>query len=356
MEILFTKDKDWLYKWDNYMMNSPRGSHLNLSHWLQSYASYGFSYEIGILLKNDEIIGGYGVIIPKVLFMKFYILPHGPVISKGHESELNNMLDEIENRAKLLGCCYAQISMSISSNPLIASHVYHPKRIDISRSSFVDGKLFNYIYCSFGLNWIDFNKNENETDFLDALTPKVRRNIRMPHNKGAFIKESSTENEIKNGYEIIEENAIRSGYQVRNYKDFQECMNSLVNKDQAVFMNILHDGINKASIFAIKSGGYLTNIMGGVMRSKPDIKLGYLLQWALIKKSYELGYKGYNISMGGSPGVLEFKSRFNTETIFFEKPHYHVILKPILFKLFVILEKRIKPYKGKISKFLSKIK
>ena len=47
-------------------------------------------------------------------------------------------------------------------------------------------------------------------------------------------------------------------------------------------------------------------------KEKPDLKLGYLLHWELIKKSYELGYKGYNISMGGSKGVMEFKAKFDT--------------------------------------------
>ena len=45
----------------------------------------------------------------------------------------------------------------------------------------------------------------------------------------------------------------------------------------------------KAAGFFVRSGGYITNITGGVLREKPDIKLGYMLQWEIIKKSFELG-------------------------------------------------------------------
>jgi len=80
------------------------------------------------------------------------------------------------------------------------------------------------------------------------------------------------------------------------------------------------------------------------------------LHWELIKKSYELGYKGYNISMGGSKGVMEFKAKFNTQTISFEKPHRHIIIKPIIFKLYLILNSIFVKNKKTISVLLKRFK
>ncbi|MEO1032567.1 MAG: hypothetical protein AAFX55_14240, partial [Bacteroidota bacterium] len=108
--------------------------------------------------------------------------------------------------------------------------------------------------------------------------------------------------------------------------------------------------------FYNKASNYMTNISGGTLREKPDIKLGYMLQWEAIKKSFDLDYGGYNISMGGSEGVKEFKEKFSAEAIYFEEPHYHSVLRPFVFKSFLVFEKIIKPYKSYISKVLSKYK
>lgn len=356
MEVLFTTDTLWLNKWDDFVSNNSRGSHLLLTDWIQSYKSYGFKYEVCICTKDNEIIGGYAAVIAKVLNFRFYIIPHGPIFKQGFEANLNDCLKELKLRANTLKCCYVQFSLPISNNVKIAEHVYNSSQLNLKNINFNKGKLFNYVYCSYGINWVDFGNYKTPEDFLNSLTPKVRRNIRMPYNKGASSDFSKLKEEIKAGYLVIEDNASRANYSVRSFNDFSDTIESLVKRDRAYFITLNHDDTIKATIFAIKAGNYITNINGGTLRSKPDIKLGYMLQWELIKESFKLGYKGYNISMGGSEGVLDFKSKFNTELINFEEPHYHLVLRPFVFNFFLKVEKYIKPYKTKISKILSKFK
>ena len=81
-----------------------------------------------------------------------------------------------------------------------------------------------------------------------------------------------------------------------------------------------------------------------------------MLQWEMIKKSFEQGYNGYNISMGGSLGVQDFKSRFGAEQIFYENPHYHFVLNGFNFNLFEFFDRHLKPHKSRISKLLSSLK
>ena len=50
-EYLFTKDENWLLKWDKFVYENPMGSHLIYSDWLKSYESYGFDYEVGLLIE-----------------------------------------------------------------------------------------------------------------------------------------------------------------------------------------------------------------------------------------------------------------------------------------------------------------
>jgi hypothetical protein len=69
-----------------------------------------------------------------------------------------------------------------------------------------------------------------------------------------------------------------------------------------------------------------------------------------------LGYGGYNISMGGSPGVIAFKSKFNTKTIYFEEPHHFMILNPFVFNLYKLLNIVVAKNKNYFNKFGSTIK
>ena len=110
MEVLFTKDKHWLDKWDKFVSTNNNGSHLILSDWLKSYQSYGFDFEIGIFLENEEIIGGFGAVIPKVLFFKFYIVPSKPLVLDGHNLTLEQLIEVISIRSKKLKTCYLQVA------------------------------------------------------------------------------------------------------------------------------------------------------------------------------------------------------------------------------------------------------
>ncbi|MGJ8593523.1 MAG: lipid II:glycine glycyltransferase FemX [Aquaticitalea sp.] len=356
MEYIFSKERSWLERWDKFNFDHPKGSHLICTDWLKSYGSYGFDFELGLLVENDKIVGGYGAILPKIAIFKFYIIPHGPIFQSDSEQDMENQLTQIKRRAKEKGCCYLQLSLPISDNPQIMKHSYGKKAASALTKNMKSGKLFKHIYSSYGLNWVDFGKMENHELFLENLTPKVRRNIRMPNNKGAVATIVSNMEIIEKGYGMIIENANFGNYSVRTFDDISATIKNLIDKDRAYFVICEVENEIKAAAFFVKSNGFITNITGGVLREKPDIKLGYMLQWEIIKKSYELNYDGYNISMGGSAGVQDFKSKFGAESIIYEGPHYHVILRPLYFKMFTTVDRYLKPYKAQISKLLSRFK
>jgi lipid II:glycine glycyltransferase (peptidoglycan interpeptide bridge formation enzyme) len=307
-------------------------------------------------LDENEIVGGYGVVLPKFSIFKFYILPHGPIFRNDSQHHLKEHLSQIKRRAKDKGCCYLQLSVPISSDSLIQKHVYSEETTSILKETLNSGKCFHYIYSSYGLNWVDLKKADNHELFLEQLTPKVRRNVRMPYNKDARVSFVTDMELIEKGYDVIIENAIYGNYSVRTFKDIKSTIQNLIEKERAYFVICEVENTIKAAGFFVQSNGFFTNITGGVLRGKPDIKLGYMLQWELIKKSYDFNYQGYNISMGGSSGVQDFKSKFGAKSILYEQPHYHLILKPFYFKLFRIFNTYLKPYKAQISKLLSRFK
>jgi len=353
IKIIFTKEAKWQTKWDEFLANNPKGSHLLLSDWLKSYQSYGFDFELGLFLKDGNIVGGYGAVIPKVLFFKFYIIPHGLVYDVEHEHYFETHISEIKLRAKQKSCCYFQLSVPISSNELI--NAYRPQDVLFLKNMFSKGRLFKYVYSNYGLNWVDL-KHPNEEDLLNSFRANTRRDIRAGLRKHDECRLLVSESDIKRGYQLCQQNADEHGYALRSWKDFKVTVLELIDKGKAHFIGVFKDEDLKGAIFIIQSGGFFTYTLGGVKREQPNLLSGYVMQWKALQLSIQNKFRGYNISMGGSKGVQDFKSKFETHNILFEDPHYHVILNGLYFKLFLFIEKHLKPHKAKISKVLSKLK
>nr|WP_321228525.1 hypothetical protein [uncultured Psychroserpens sp.] len=356
MKQFFTKDPSWFDKWDAFITSSPRGNHLLLTDWLQSYEAYGFDFELCIYIKDDIIVGGYGAVIAKALFFKFYIVPHGPVFSSSFEPIITECLDLLKKRAKTLKCCYTQFSLPISSNKSIREHVYQPTEVTIPKDQFIEGKLFNHVYCSFGINWVDFNGCYSADEFITQLPAKTRRNIRLAYRLEVNNSLVTNEAELKAGYKLIEANALQGNYALRSYNDVKPQLLALISKNSGYFMVLKHENEIKGASFSIQSGNYITNIFGGTKKGKPDIKAGYVLHWQWVLKSFEKGFKGYNVSMGGSKGVREFKAHFGAQEIFYEDPHYYSILNPLIFKLYLKGYSVLKNNKTFVSGILKRFK
>lgn len=353
MEFLFTKDNDWLQKWDDFLITENRASHLLYSDWLQSYKSYGFDFEVCIGVENEKIVGGFGAVIAKSLFFKFYIIPHGPIVTSGFENQLDTIINKIKIRAKEKGCCFAQYSLPISNETEIKDKTFLPETINLIGKK---GNLFKYVYSNYGINWVGFTTTNSSEELLIQMTSQVRRNINLSYKNNAEIIFATTEEECKLAYKSIEDNALEGNYAVRSFEDFKETILSLVTKRKAHLLYVKVDNEIKGAGFAVNCGNCLTYISGGTKKERPDLKLGYLIHWEFIKKSYELGFKGYNISMGGSKGVVEFKAKFNTKAIHFVDPHRYIILKPLIFKIYLILNSIFVKNKKTISVLLKRFK
>ncbi|MDL2143370.1 hypothetical protein QQY79_12625 [Flavobacterium tructae] len=352
MEVLFTKDKHWLDKWDKFVSTNNNGSHLILSDWLKSYQSYGFDFEIGIFLENEEIIGGFGAVIPKVLFFKFYIVPSKPLVLDGHNLTLEQLIEVISIRSKKLKTCYLQVAFP-SFNEMENET---DENQFLENSNLKKGNRFKYVFSFTGLNWLDLKKyNATEALLLDFKS-SVRRDIRSAERKEIVLNYAKGYNEIKLAYDICLENARNANYALRSWEDIKDTIITLIEKDSAKFITGTKDNELKGAILIIKAGGYYTYILGGTKKEKPDLLVGHLLQWEAIKISFLEKCDGYNVSLGGSKGVQEFKNGFNTTQISAGNSIYYLINNRLLFATYVFFEKYLKPYKSSIAKVLASIK
>ncbi|SHG58545.1 lipid II:glycine glycyltransferase FemX [Flavobacterium johnsoniae] len=356
MKIIFTKEKQWLDKWDEFVYENDRGSHLIFSDWLKSYISYGFDFEIGICLENEKIIGGFGAVIAKKSFFRFYIVPHGPIVSFGFEDVMGALIQNLYQRAKETKCCYAQYSIPFSENDLIRLHCYKTTLRNQIKNKGEEGNLFKYIYSSYGINWVDFNDTKTSEELLAKFALQPRRNINLAYRNDFLIEYSQTEEECREAYKLIEDNAREANYPVRKFEDIKDTILNLISKKKSFLMTVSLNGELKGAGLFVDCGNFLTYISGGTKKEKPDLNIGYVIHWEAIKKSYDFGYDGYNISMGGSEGVLKFKSKFMAQPVFFETPHYHFIINTVVFKMYSFLNEYLKKNKNKIALILKRIK
>lgn len=356
MRIFFTKEKYWLDKWDEFVSSNNRGSHLILSDWLESYHSYGFEFEVGICVENEEIIGGFGAVIAKKFLFKFYIIPYGPIFLDGFENNIKDLIKELLLHANKMKCCYVQYSLPCSENSIVEPYTYKTEFKTQIENLGTNGNLFKYIYSSYGINWLSFNKSNSPEELLQKFTVQARRNINLGYRNDIEIKYAKSEEDCKLAYSLIEENAKSGNYSVRKFDDFKKTMLNLIHKNRGFLLTVSLNNEIKGAAFIVNCSNYLTYISGGTKKEKPDLNIGYIIHWEAIKKSYELGYKGYNISMGGSKGVQEFKAKFMTEAVLFEEPHYYFILKPVLFKVYLFFNTYFKKNKEWIANILKRIK
>lgn len=352
MRIFYAKDKYWIDRWDQFIINNKCGSHLILSNWLESYKTYGFDYEIIICLENEQIIGGFGAVIAKVAFFKFYIISYGPVISKGNEDKLNSILEFAEQSARKRNCCYMEVAIPFNLDFIDNQHLIERKTDSVLFRDVSLGNKFKYIYSSNGLNWIDLTHGDLEV-FLMGLATKARRNIRASERKELICKKITNYEEVRQVYKLFEENAVRGNYSIRDWKSFGISLQKMINKNKAIILGAYKDNNLKGAILLIESGKYYTFIMGGTKKENPDVRAGQFLQLQAIKLSIQNRFDGYNISLGGSKGVIDFKNEFNPQVISFENSKYHWIIKPMYFNFFLIVEKYMKPHKKMISKTLA---
>lgn len=352
MKFLFTKEKYWLDKWDDFVSINNRGSHLILSDWLRSYQSYGFDFEIGLFVENEEIIGGFAAVIPKVLFFKFYIVPYQPLALDSNNLVLQKLIEAIQIRALNFNTCYLQLvlpSVTGADTDLNYSKF-------LQNNHFKKGNCFKYVFSFGGLNWLDLKKYNSIDDLLQDFKSSVRRDIRSAERKQVVIDYAEGYQEIKLAYELCLENAQKANYALRDWNDIKETIMALIETDRAKFITGSKDNELKGAILIIKAGGYYNYILGGTKKEKPDLLIGHLLQWEAIKLSFLEECEGYNISLGGSKGVQEFKNGFNAEPILADNSIYYLINNRFLFSIYVFLEKYMKPYKSKIAKILASIK
>lgn len=363
MKLYWCEDKnhsDWDL-WDDFLQETPRGHYLQLSDWLKGYSVYGFDASLG-LIKDDigRILGGIGVVKAKFSFIKLFVVPAGPIIREGYEDLLELFIQEFYDYSKNNGATYAHINLPMleQCNMPFALPLSSLKNDSIFFTGNV-GIKFKHVSSITGLRWIDFemlnNYEKKEENLFNSLPYKAKRKIKSCIKNNVICKISENFEDFFKSYKIIEKLSKNNGYIVREWDDMKSIFYNLSKKNFVKFINAEHQNEIKGSIWVVKCGQRYTYMSGASKRENSDISVGYLMQWFAIVNSLNEGMIGYDISVGGNQGVINFKNSFSPVYYSFIPPRYW-IFKPGQFYIFYLIYKNSTKYKKIIAKILRNIK
>lgn len=296
-------------QWDLFLKNRIDASFLGYSTWLETYHILPFlvKKEGFVAVMNGQIIGGITGVKFGFFKASIFISPAGFVFMES-VSDLQKK-ELIENAVKSFFSNYLKVQLS-SIFELSSLH-----------ENLKEGKKIKYLYLNPGQNIINLKSSINEQ--LLYFKSKLRRDINASLRKGLEIKVITQKEELPIVYELFKHNALSAGYSVRNYRYLKKPWEKGLKDKKFIFFLALKDGIPKGALWLIDCGKKLHYVMGGSKKEKPDLLIGYFLQYHAITLSIDLGYSSYNISLGGSEGVKKFKSDFEPIESFVSKNYFY---------------------------------
>ena len=357
MKWLFTKEKEWADKWDVFQQSTPRGHYLQMSDWLNSYKSFGFSVEYLIGIDdNENICLGMGFVKAKYSFLKFYVVNCGPIILEGFESYAEEALKLFIDRSKKDGACYCHINFpqylleensrfkeALPINSLTNNSIYFTGKV---------GTPFKFVSSINGFRWVELIDIDEEK-YLSKLSYNYRRQIKESIKKGLTRRDAVTLEDIRTAYTCFEDNAETAGYTIRNWNDFAPYLESSVKKGYSKFIMAYLNDECQGAIWLVKAGQRYNYLMGGTKKDTHNLFVGYFMQYQAILDGLAINANGYDISVGGSKGVTEFKKRFLSEHLEFVGAR-HWVLSPLKFAIFKYLLPTLQKNKKLISKLIGR--
>ncbi|WP_296702041.1 GNAT family N-acetyltransferase, partial [Algoriphagus sp.] len=283
--------------------------------------------------------------------------PYGPIVKSGSENILKDLTEEFKNHSKRKKVFLSQLSLPAEQGETnhYPTHFLPFESVDKLFSTEKKGMIFKYVTGVTAFRAIDlFPKEDNSYEKVRAnYKTSTRRDVNKSGRMGNELKFAQTEDEIKKAYELIELNAESQGYSVRTWDAFGNTLIQMVNKDQCIIPCCFNEGELKGALIIFDVGNKLHYIMGATLREQKDKMVGHYLQDQVIQLGIKKGYDFYDISMGGSEGVVKFKEGFGGNVVALTETRYWVE-KPLQFFAFRKLLPWVQKNKALIGKLLGK--
>jgi hypothetical protein len=359
MEWFTPNDTSGLNAWDGFLRHSPRGHYCQLSTWLESFRAYGFSFHVLVAKDSTsgDVLGGAGILEFGNRAFRLANAPIAPIVDTGQESLVKPILAEMQRWARARGVVALQFRFPCPMEGSLAA-LLPPGTVGTEQDGHA-GEAFSTGAAPNQMLWIDLAETiaAGTADWREAVLARfssmTRRNIRTAERQELELVEPRSEDEIRAAFALVEENGRRQGYSTRVWRDFGPALVSQVNRGHAIVLAARHAGELVGVHYGVIAGRRYSYIMGGTRRSE-SLKTGHFLHWQAIQRAHDLGLLGYDLTSGGSEGVMRFKMGFNPQTVRFVSPRYCVI-SPVRYAAFAKLQPWLRRHKARIGNLLSSL-
>lgn len=343
--------------WDEFLSVTKRGIYLQSSDWLKSYKAFGFQSFL-ILAKDSHgsILGGMGVVLAQTGPFKVLICPYGPILIESDPDLYQSLLVEFKMEGKRKGAFLAQISLpfDVQNTGYFPDHFISNELSDLNISESGNAILFKYVTGIDGVRAVKLNYERKGYDpVFENYNSGCRRNVRKSSTFGHEFLLAKEEKEMREAYAVIEANAENQGYAIRTWEEFGPTLLDMVKNGACLIACCKNQDQIKGALVVFQFGKKMHYIMGGTLREEVDQKVGHFLHDQIIRLGVEKGYDFYDISMGGSDGVVRFKEGFGGQVIPLNDTRYWV-LKPGYFWIYQKLMPFVQRNKRVIASLLSK--
>jgi lipid II:glycine glycyltransferase (peptidoglycan interpeptide bridge formation enzyme) len=196
--------------------------------------------------------------------------------------------------------------------------------------------------------WVKISGN-NE-DILAQMKPKGRYNIKVANRHGLSVAMASGEQPsaqllVERVHKLYLETAQRDGFSPRSLAYFRDLVKTLGQTTKVLVAH--HNKKDLAGMILTLNGGYASYLYGASSNEERQLMAPYLLHFSAMQVARENKCKIYDLLAVAPPdqpnhnyaGLSRFKSQFGGETVEI-MGSYDLILKPIWYKIFSLLEKK----------------
>ena len=324
-------DESGMAEWDGFLLGSPRGHYCQLSTWLSSFRAYGFDVEIltARSAPGGPIQGGLGCLSFGRLGVRLFAAPIGPIADLGCEDLVAPLLAEALAQAKRRGAALFEYLLPCS-DAAVPFLLQAGDAADLSGAR--PGWPVRAGMAPAQMLWIDFARAAPDRDWdaamLATFDAAARRNVRLGLRSGLDARLATTAAELEAAWRIVEANAAEQGYAARRWSDFGRALQDQVARGHAFVLTACLGERVLGCVYGSLAGRRCSYLMGGTLRTEEDLKVGHFAHWQAMRHARSLGLLGYDLTSGGSGGVMRFKQGFNPQRIVLPG-HRHVRLHPM---------------------------
>lgn len=353
--LYFSNNTEDLQAWDELLLRDPRGLYNQYSDWIAAYRSYGFETGFLFCKDGDSIVGGAGYVIAKFAFFRFMIVPCGPVLVPGYEHQIDPIIKSLREKAAAERCCYFQISLPLlkTTGPDggFALADLHSESVFFTGAP---GTRFKHVIPLYGMRVVDL-AGKSHDEVRKGYSSNHLRNVKKAEKNQLnfrWLTEAETDN-LRTAYSCFEKNAADKGYPIRSYDAVRDTLHQYLKKGYAKIGVCEEAGHILGALYVMVCGGRYIYINGGVFKEYQDKGVSHFMHDQAMRDALSHQHPHYDISVGGSTGVMKFKEGFGSRLILFEEPRHWVLNRPV-FALYAVVENLLKKQKARIAKWLER--